>query len=161
MAGRRHEALDAVGARVGLRKIDELEAVGRNGAHARLEADARPLLNLVAIAGEVDPADSSHAPLRVREAARVAVDNRMVGHLRRERIVDLAVLIRLLAALLSLPGALPFLGAGLARRGGADLDGVSADAAAAQRLGQLLERVCSAVDRLKVALVRSLLAGRR
>ena len=43
-----HEALHALGAGVGRAEVDELERVGGHGAHARLEAHARPLLDVVA-----------------------------------------------------------------------------------------------------------------
>ena len=43
-----HEALDALGARVGLGEVDELQRAGRDRAHAGLELHARPLLDVVA-----------------------------------------------------------------------------------------------------------------
>ena len=89
-----HEALDAVGAGVGLREVDELQRARGDGADADLEGDARPLLHVVAGAGEVDAVDAADAPLGIGEAARVAVHDRVVGHARGERVVLLAILPR-------------------------------------------------------------------
>ena len=156
-----HEALDALGARVGLGEVDELQRARRHRAHADLEGDARPLLDVVVVAGEVDAVDAADAPLGIGEAARVAVHDRVVGDARGERVVLLAVGGVLAGALLGLVGALALLGARLARRGGGDLDGVAADLAAARVLGQALELVGRLVDRLEVALVLVLAPGRR
>ena len=156
-----HEALDAVGRRVGLGEVDEPQRVGRHGPDAGLELHARPLLDVVAVAGEVDAGDRADAPLRVAEAARVAMDDgvvrapaRRTGRCVRDRRR------RARCALLVLVGARAGLGARLARRGGADLDRRRRDPAAARALGQRLELVGRLVDRLEVALVRELLAGR-
>ena len=111
-----HEALDAVGARVGLREVDELQRARGDGAYADLEGDARPLLHVVVGAREVDPGDAADAPLRIGQAARVAVDDRVVGHARGERVVLLAILRVLARALLGLVGAPALFGARLARR---------------------------------------------
>ena len=72
---------------VGLGEVDELQRAGRHRAHAGLEAHARPLLDVVAAAGEVDARDLADAPLRIGEAARVAVHDRVVGNARAERVV--------------------------------------------------------------------------
>ena len=121
-----HEALHALGARVGRAEVDELERVGGHGAHAGLEAHARPLLDVVAAAGEVDAGDLADAPLGVGEAARVAVHDRVVGDLRAERVVLRAIGLGGAPALLLLVGAAALLLARLAGRGGADLDRVAA-----------------------------------
>ena len=62
--------------------------------------------------------------------------------------------------LLGLVGAPPGLRAGAASGRGADLDGVLGDAPAARALGEALELVGGLVDRLEMALVLELLAGR-
>src|SRR6185295_11398011 len=129
------------GARVGLREVDELQRAGRHRADADLERDARPLLDVVAVAREVDAVDAAHAPLRIREAARVAVHDRVVGHTRGERVVLLAVGGVFAGALLGLVRAGALLGARLARRLRRDLDGVARHLAAARVLGQALELV--------------------
>ena len=123
---------------------------------------ARPLLDVVAAAGEVDAVDAADAPLGIGEAARVAVHDRVVGHARAERVVLAArsASCGALALLLGV-GARALLGAALARGGRGDLDGVAGDLAAARLLGELLELVGGLVDRLQVALVLELLAGRR
>ena len=159
--GRGHEALDAFGARVGLAEVDELQRAGRHGADPGLEGDARPLLDVVAAAREVDAVDAAHAPLRIGQAARVAVHDRVVGHARGERVVlGLVGVLRALALLLRVrAGAL--LGAALAGRGRRDLDRVLGDAPAARVLGDRGELVGGLVDRLQVPLVLVLLAGRR
>ena len=154
------EALDAIGGGVGPGEVDELQRAGGHGAHADVEAHARPLLHVVAAAGEVDPGHAADAPLRVGDAARVAVHDRVVGHLRAERVVGLAVGGMRAGALLGLVGAAAVLGARLARRRGADLDRVARHLAAARSLGQALELVGRLVDRLEVALVLELLARR-
>ncbi len=112
-------------------------------------------------AGEVDAVDAADAPLGIRQAARVAVHDRVVGHARAERVVLRAVGVGVALALLLLVRALTLLGAALARRGRADLHGVARDLAAARVLGQLLELVGGLVDRLQVALVLELPPGRR
>ena len=102
------------------------------------------------------------APLGIGQAARVAVHDRVVGHARAERVVLLRGRRSLLAlALLLLVGARALLGAALAGGGGADLDGVARDPPAAGLLGERLELVGGLVDRLQMALVLELLAGRR
>ena len=103
--GRGHEALDALGARVRLGEVHELQRARGHRAHADLEVDARPLLDVVAVAGEVDPVDGADAPLGIGQAARIAVDDRVVGHPRRERVVAGAVLVGGPAALLLGVGA--------------------------------------------------------
>ena len=82
-----HEALHALGAGVGLGEVDELQRAGRDRPHAGRELHARPLLDVVAVAGEVDARDRADAPLRVAQAARVAVHDRVVGHARAEGVV--------------------------------------------------------------------------
>ena len=156
-----HEALDALGARIGLAEVDELQRPGGHRAHAGLEAHARPLLDVVAVAREVDPAHRADAPLGVGQAARVAVHDRVIGHARAERVVDGAVAGCGAGALLGLVGAPSLLLARGACGRRADLDGVARDPPAARGLGDPLELVGGLVDRLQVALVRDLLAGRR
>jgi len=158
--GRRHEALDAVGARVGLAEVDELEGSRRHGSHTDVEADASPLLNHLALTREIDPRDLSDAPLGVRQAARVAVDDGVVGDPVAERVVALAVLCVLAGALLGFVCALALFGPGFSRRRGARLDRARTDPPAARLVGQLLELVGGFVDRLQVSLVLHLLAGR-
>ena len=154
------EALHAVGARVGLGEVDELQRARRHGAHAGRELHARPLLDVVAAAGEVDAGHAADAPLRIGHAARVAVHDRVVGHLAAERVVRPAVGLLRALALGLLVGAPALLGARRARRRRVDLDGVARDLPAARALGQALELVGRLVDRLEVALVLELLAGR-
>ena len=125
------------------------------------ELDPRPLLDVVLVAREVDPGHAAHAPLRIGHAAGVAVHDRVVGHARAERVVLGALLGCRVRALLGLVGPPAGLGARLARRRRRDLDRVAADASAARRLGQLLELIGRLVDRLQVALVLVLAAGRR
>ena len=67
----------------------------------------------------------------------------------------------LAGALLGLVGALALLGARLAGRRGGDLDRVAGHLSAARLLRELLELVGRLVDRLQMALVLELLAGRR
>ena len=153
---------DAVGAGVGLAEVDELQRAGGHGAHAGRELHARPLLHVVAVAREVDAADRPDAPLGVGQAARVAVHDRVVGHARAERVVLLRGRPpRPRARCSRLVGAPALLGARRACRRGADLDRVARDLAAARALGEALELVGRLVDRLEVALVLELLAGRR
>ena len=114
-----HEALHALGARVGLGEVDELQRAGRHRPHAGRELDARPLLDVVAVAGEVDARDRADAPLRVAQAARVAVDDRVVGDARAERVVLGLVGGVLAGALLGLVGAAALLGARFAGGRGA------------------------------------------
>ena len=156
-----HEALHALGAGVGLGEVDELQRAGRDRAHAGRELHARPLLDVVAGAREVDARDRADAPLRVAQAARVAVHDRVVGHARAERVVLGLIGGRGAGALLGLVGAAALLGARLARGGGADLDRVARHAPAARALGQRDELVGGVVDRLQVALVLELAPGRR
>ncbi|MDX6714373.1 MAG: UDP-N-acetylmuramate dehydrogenase, partial [Baekduia sp.] len=99
-------------------------------------------------------------PLRVREAARVPVHDRVVRHPRAERVVLGAVGVVLAAALLLGVGARALLGPALAGGLRADLDRAAGDLAAARLLRELLELVGGLVDRLEVALVLELLAGR-
>ncbi len=84
----------------------------------------------------------------------------MVGDARAERVV-LLLLGRLgpLALLLGVV-ARALLGAALARGGGGDLHRVLGDALTARFLGELLELVGGLVDRLQVALMLELAAGR-
>ena len=156
-----HEALDALGARIGAREVDELQRARGHRADALVERHARPLLDVVAVAGEVDPVHAADAPLGIGEAARVAVHDRVVGHARAERVV--ARLVGGRGALALLLGVRPraLLRAPLARGRGADLDRVARDLAAARPLGELLELVGGLVDRLQVALVLELPARRR
>jgi hypothetical protein len=128
---------------------------------AEVEAHARPLLDVVAAAREVDAVDAADAPLGIRQAARVAVHDRVVGDARGERVVLRAVGRLLAGALLLLVRAAALLRAALARRSGADLDGVARDLTAARLLGELLELVGGLVDGLQVALVLELPARRR
>src|ERR1039458_10749724 len=78
--------------RVGLREVNELHAPRRHRPHAMAELDARPLLYLILLAGEVDAGHRAHPPLRVRLAARIPVYDRVVRHTTAERIVGLALL---------------------------------------------------------------------
>ena len=158
---RGHEALDAIRGGIGPREVDELQRAGRHRAHADREPHPRPLLDVVLVAGEVDAGDGADAPLRVRDAACVAVHDGVVGNARAERIVLCAVLRGGPRALLLLVGAATSLLAGLAGGGGRDLDRVARDASATGGLGELLKLVCRLVDRLKVALVLVLASGRR
>ncbi|MCW3023482.1 MAG: UDP-N-acetylmuramate dehydrogenase [Conexibacter sp.] len=87
------------------------------------------------------------------------MDDRVVGDARAERVVLLRLLGVRPARLLLLVVAAPGLGARGAGGGGADLDGVARDAAAARALGEALELVGGLVDGLEVALVLELLAG--
>src|SRR5204863_9793414 len=80
---------------------------------------------------------------------------------RAERVVLGAIGVGGAPALFLLVGAAALFGAGRAGSGGTDLDGVAADAPAARALRQRLELVGGLVDRLQVALVLELLAGRR
>ena len=156
-----HEPLHPVGGGVGRREVDELERAGRDGPDADGELHPGPLLDVVPVAREVDAGHAPHAPFRIGRAARVAVDDRVVGDPRAERIVLLALLGRGRCALLGLVRAPAFLLAGLARRGRRDLDGVAADPPTARLLGELLELVGRLVDRLQVALMLVLAPGRR
>ena len=155
-----HEALDAVGGGVGLGEVDELQRARGHRPHADVEADPGPLLDVVAAAREVDPGHAADAPLGVCDAARVAVHDGVVRDLRGEGIVRLAVGGMRALALLGLVGAAALLGARLACRRGAHLDGVARDLPAARSLGQALELVGRLVDRLEMALVLELLARR-
>ena len=146
---------------VGLGEVDELQRAGRDRPHAGRELHARPLLDVVAAAGEVDARDRADAPLRVAQAARVAVHDRVVGHARAERVVLGPVGGVLAGALLGLVGAPALLGARLARGRGGDLDRVARHAPAARALGQRDELVGRVVDRLQMALVLELAPGRR
>ena len=110
--------------------------------------------------GEVDAGDGADAPLGVGQAARVAVDDRVVGHAAAERVVLGAILGRRAGALLGLVRAPARLLALAAGGRGADLDRVARDAAAARALGQALELVGGLVDRLQMALVLELAALR-
>src|SRR4029079_6166720 len=101
----------ALGPGVGLGEVDELQRAGRDRAHARRELDPGPLLDVVAAAGELDARDRAHAPLRVAQAARVAVHDRVVGHARAERVVLGPVGGLRAGALLGLVGAAALLGA--------------------------------------------------
>ena len=144
----------------GLEKSTNCSEPAGHRPHAGLELHARPLLDVVAVAGEVDARDRPDAPFRIGEAARVAVDDRVVGHARAERVVACAVRRRPRGR-----AARPRRRVGPPRRapacgGGADLDRVARDPAAARALGDALELVGGLVDRLQVALVRDLLAGR-
>ena len=152
------EALHALGAGVGLGEVDELQRAGRDRAHPDRELHARPLLHVVARAGEVDAGHRPDAPLGVGHAARIAVHDRVVGHPRGERVVLGAVGVGGALALLLLVGAPAGLLARDARRRGAGPDGVLRDAAAARALGQRDELVGRLVDRLEVALVLELAA---
>ena len=154
--GRGHEALDALGAGIRLREVDELQRSGRDGADAQVEAHPCPLLDVVAAAGEVDAVDGADTPLGVREAPRVPVDHRVVRHTGAERVVLGAIGIAGALPLFFFVGALPLLGPALAGRCGADLHRVARDLAAARLLGELLERIGRLVDRLQVALVLEL-----
>ena len=107
------------------------------------------------------PGDAADAPLGVGDAARVAVHDGVVGDLRGERVVGLAVGGVLARPLLGFVGAAAVLGARLARGGGADLHRVVGDRSAARALGEALELIGCLVDRLEVALVLELLARRR
>ena len=158
--GRGHEALDAVGARVGLGEVDELQRARGHRPDADVEGHARPLLHVVAVAREVDAVDAAHAPLRIGEAARVAVHDRVVGQAGAERVVLGAVGLVLAPALVLRVRPRSLLRAPLARRGGADLDGVARHAPAAEVLREALELVGRLVDRLQVALVLELAARR-
>ena len=72
--------LHALGARVGLGEVDELQRAGGDRAYSGRELHPRPLLHVVAAAGEVDAGHRADAPLGIAQAARVAVDHRVVGH---------------------------------------------------------------------------------
>src|SRR5262249_49288123 len=150
--------LDALRARIRPGEVDELQRAGRDGADADLERHARPLLDVVAVTREVDAVDAAHAPLRIRQAARVAVDDGVVGHARPEGVVLLARGVLLAAALLPRVGARALLGAALAGGRRRNLYGILRNAAATRLLGQLLELVGRLVDRLQMALVLVLLA---
>jgi hypothetical protein len=84
----------------------------------------------------------------------------VVGHARAEGIVLLLLRVLGSLALLLRVGAGAFLGAPLAGGRGGDLDRVPGDLAAARVLGDRGELVRGLVDRLQVALVLVLLAGR-
>src|SRR4051794_32397416 len=84
----------------------------------------------------------------------------MVRDLRGERVVLGAVRVGGPARLLLGVGARALLRSPLAGGRRADLDGVARDLAAARLLRELLELVGGHVDRLEVALVLELLAGR-
>ena len=77
------------------------------------------------------PVTRAHAPLGIGDAARVAVDDRVVGHAAAERVVLGALLGVLPRALLGFVGAPAGLLAFAARRGGAHFDGVARDLSAA------------------------------
>jgi hypothetical protein len=77
----RHEALHAVGTGVGLGEVDELQRPGRHSTDADVEPDPRPLLDVVAAAGEVDAGDAADAPLGIGDAARITVHDGVVGDL--------------------------------------------------------------------------------
>ncbi len=113
------------------------------------------------MSGEVDARDSAHAPLGVRQAARVAVDHGVVGHAAAERVVFGAVLRVRTGALLGFVRAPARLFALAAGGGGAHFDGVARHVAAARALGEALELVGRLVDRLQVALVLELTSLRR
>ncbi len=158
-----HEAFDALLAGIGLGEVDETHAAGRHRAHAVAEFDARPLLHLLAavgILGEVDAGDRADAPLRVGQAARIAVHDGVIGHAAGERIVFRFVFGLRASALLGFVVAPSGLLALASRRAGAGADGVSRDLAAAHALGEALELVGRLVDRLQMALVLELAPGR-
>ena len=75
----------------GVEKSTKLRLPAGHRADPLAEQDARPLAHVVAVAGEVDPGDAADAPLRVAEAARVAVHDRVVGHAAAERVVARAL----------------------------------------------------------------------
>jgi hypothetical protein len=156
-----HEALHALGPGVGLGEVDELQGAGGDRPHAGRELHARPLLDVVAAAGEVDARDRADAPLRVAQAARVAVHHRVVGHARAEGVVLGPVGGVLAGALLGLVGAPALLGPGLARGRRGDLDRVARHAPAARALGQRDELIGRVVDRLQMAFVLELAPWRR
>ena len=87
--------------------------------------------------------------------------DRVVGHAVAEGVVALAVGLAGARLLLGLVGAAARLLAGLAGGRGAGPHGVGGDAPAARALGQRLQLVGGAVDRLQVPFVLDLLAGRR
>ena len=86
--------------------------------------------------------------------------DRVVGDARAERVVLGPIGGRGLTALLLLVGAAASLLAGSARGGGRRPHGVAADAASAGLLGELLELVGGLIDRLEMALMLVLSAGR-
>jgi hypothetical protein len=156
-----HEALDALGAGIGLGEVHEAQGARRDGAHADREVHARPLLHVVLVAREVDAGHGADTPLGIRQTARVAVHDRVVGYARPERVVALAVGLGGAPALLLLVRAAALLGAPPAGGGGRHLHGVAAHLAAARLLREALEHVGGLVDGLQVALVLVLAAGRR
>ena len=96
MWGNTEKIARAVAKGIGGARTLEVNAV----SDADLEGHARPLLHVVALAGEVDAGDAADAPLRIRQATRVAMHHRVVGDARAERIVLLALGVGLLLALL-------------------------------------------------------------
>ncbi|MFM9126793.1 MAG: hypothetical protein ACKOTA_04385 [Solirubrobacterales bacterium] len=84
----------------------------------------------------------------------------MVGNLGGERVVGPRPALGLAATLLGLPRLAALLGPGLPGGPGADLDRIGGDLPTARVLGQFLELVGGLVDRLEVALVLDLAAGR-
>ena len=128
---RGHEALDAIGRGVWLGEVDELKRSGGDGAHADVEANPSPLLDVVAAAREVDPRHAADAPLGIGDATGIAVHDGVVGDLRGERIIGFAVGSVLARALLGLVCAAALLSTRVARGRGADLDRVARDRATA------------------------------
>src|SRR5579875_2719074 len=121
----------------------------------------RPLLDVVAGFGEVDAGDGADPPLRVGEAAGVAVDDRVVGHPCAKRIVLFPFGFCFPAALLGFVGAAAFFGAGPPCRLGRCPHRAPAHPSAPGGFGKVLEVVGRLVDRLQMELVLVPLALRR
>jgi acetyl esterase len=160
MLGGGHEPLHPICGRVGIREVDELKRSSRHCPDADREQHSSPLLDVVLFTGEVDPADRSDAPFRVRHAARVAVHDRLIWNTRAEWIVPGAILGCGPGSLLGFVGPPPGLGPRPARRRGGHLDSIARDSAPARGLGERLELVRRFVDRLEMALVLVLASGR-
>src|SRR6185437_14826075 len=162
--GGEREAFGALLGRVRIGEVDKAHAAGGDRAHAVAEFHARPLLHVLAavgVLGEVDPGDRAHAPLRVGEAAGIAVHDRVVGHAAGERIVLGFVRSLGAGALLGFVGAATRLLALAPGGGRGGAHGALGDPAPARALGQALELVGRLVDRLQVTLVLELASGGR
>src|SRR5207248_4807576 len=118
------------GGRIGLGEVHEVQRARRNRTDSDREVDAGPLLDLLALAGEVDPSYGPHTPLRVGDASGVPVDDRVVGNARAKRVVPGAVVLGGAGALLGLVGTSAGLLARLPRGSRRRADGVCGDAPA-------------------------------